>query len=493
MRKSLKKAFTTMELGITLGVVTLVVIAAVTLFGKNITAMVQSGGMNNALTKNDEKIAYSSMNRDYKKSQIDVQITGAQGLEMLRKKANNKALEIVSSPFANSNPDANSLAYLAKAVEIISGEQHYCAYMPKNTDKHCDDAKLAYAYNVSISGSALNVVRKTDSEAINIKTTENLSSITSGYSIPVNAEGYPTLSTDEKYTMLLDMTKRAKGIVRDDCLLLNIREEQTKETAKGGAQDSGTSQRTNAQSILLKLYNAITENYNTTAEYSTAEGKIITRSTKQGKLTEAGDLITNSEYAEFMVWYEKTNNAIKESSNDAEALVELTNALTDSSILAMVQKDTIGNSAAVLNDEFAKVGQDTKFVEKDENAGFRHMNENYPEESAKLAEACAKLFAACPALHSLEKALEPVINKVGQFMERTENIPVVGPVVKWGVGKAIAIAAPVVNAVTTVVTAVQPVVSAATSFVKSVASTVNSGVKSVAKAVSSGIKKLFRW
>ena len=132
-----KKALSVLEVSVTAGIVVIVTILAIGMFSDGLKGVIANGGTSKILNNgNNQKTAYENFNRDYSSTQIEVQITGEQGLEMLRKKANNLALKLINSDY---NKNSVEIAYLARVVEILTGESYFCSYMQENSEKHCDE------------------------------------------------------------------------------------------------------------------------------------------------------------------------------------------------------------------------------------------------------------------------------------------------------------------------------------------------------------------
>lgn len=145
-----KNGAITVEMAIGIVLVVAVLFITLGLFSNNIKTMIADSNFKNVFNKEGLKTGYSSFSKDYSDSQINVQIMGEQGLEMLRRKANNEALEIMQS----STPDKTAVIYLTMAINSIVGEPHICIYMKKDSDEPCPQTNPGgYAYKVNLSGS----------------------------------------------------------------------------------------------------------------------------------------------------------------------------------------------------------------------------------------------------------------------------------------------------------------------------------------------------
>ena len=217
------------EIAIGVALAAIMVIVVLGMFGDNLSQMVTSSNINNMFKADSSKTAFSSFSRDYKSSQINVQIMGEQGLEMLRRKANNKAVELIASPFSIANPYSSTIAYLAKAVEIITGEPHICLYMEKDSEKHCDEDDIGgYNYNINQANTSITIQEvdttgKVVKETVILALNSNVASILSSINIPKNSDGYSTLPSNEKYKIIGKMSKDVLSyLTRKDALLMSV-------------------------------------------------------------------------------------------------------------------------------------------------------------------------------------------------------------------------------------------------------------------------------
>lgn len=230
MINSRKRAAVSIEVAVGIVLSTVVVVAALALFNDNMGTMVSSTKVSNIYTDNGDKTSYSSYNRDYSNSQINVQIMGEQGLAMLRKKANNKAIELIEESFSPSNPNGSSIAYLAEAIKVITGEPHICAIMKNGSVEHCDDDSIGgYNYKVDINGSSLSLSKVANGDIANIIKTvspipfDNIVATAIGdIVIPLNKDNYPSLTTKEKYYTIQELTSVIYDYLRKDVVLLSV-------------------------------------------------------------------------------------------------------------------------------------------------------------------------------------------------------------------------------------------------------------------------------
>lgn len=238
-------AMTEVAIGITLAVVA--VFVAIGLFNDNLSGMAISSNLSNFFKGNDTKTYFTSFNRDYSDSQINVQIMGEQGLQMLRRKANNLAIDQINSAFHTSNPDvsainANSIGYLALAIKAIVGSPDICVYMKKDSDKFCNEDKIGgYNYKIN-SGSSTLTINKVDTVGNSLGETRVLTVGNEASGIFSNAvvdttNGRSTLNEDEKYKFINDLSTKAEPYVYRHVIL--IRSTDTFTSAKN-AMDSAS-------------------------------------------------------------------------------------------------------------------------------------------------------------------------------------------------------------------------------------------------------------
>lgn len=147
--------------GIALSIVVLFITLG--LFSDNLSNMISSSNIKNIFT--GDRTLFASFNRDYTDSQVDVQVMGEQGLELLRQKANNLALDLIENPYSSANENASSIAYLALVIQAIVGEPHICLYMEKESTLPCKDSSIGgYTYKIKNIGSSTISVDKVDKD-----------------------------------------------------------------------------------------------------------------------------------------------------------------------------------------------------------------------------------------------------------------------------------------------------------------------------------------
>lgn len=165
MKKRLGKhpAMMTVELGVSLVLIVVVLFVVIGLFNDNIKSMIGSSNFSRLFSANGLKTFFQNFGRNYDDSQIYVQIMGEQGLEMLRKKANNSDLDLIETAKSASSTDStttNTIIYLANIIKLIVGDQKICSQIkniPKPSSATCTDLGLSVKYDLSADGSALTI------------------------------------------------------------------------------------------------------------------------------------------------------------------------------------------------------------------------------------------------------------------------------------------------------------------------------------------------
>lgn len=220
-------------IGIALAVVVLFVV--IELFNNNLSNMLTNSNLSHIFNNNIPKEHYDNFNRNYSQSQIEVQIMGEQGLEMLRRKANNKALELIESKFDPANPSGNSIAYLASMINLIVGKPDICVQMIKDSDKFCDQDSIGgYDYTIGLSSSAL-TINKVNTAGTEVSQTIALP-IDSSVGSALNSSMSPSSTmynnstsgsrnsstTDRKYECIKNLSSKLKHLKQFDSSVLLI-------------------------------------------------------------------------------------------------------------------------------------------------------------------------------------------------------------------------------------------------------------------------------
>lgn len=378
MKKTAWKGASSTEIAILIGISVVVVALGTMIFYNNIRNATLNTNMRQSFD-GGSTANYTAENRDYANSQIEVQTMGAQGLEMMRRKANNMALELIES--TNAETKANDIAYLAKALEIMTGETHICTKMTKDTDKHCLDFSSNYQY-VTTLGSSLTITMgniqnnagrlgdsaKAEKKECNEDALSCTSkAVTSHETIPEppagpltlkpnvinaiattvykDAKDYPTATNAEKIEAIIALTKAVYGDIDKNVALVDI---DVKDLITSPTDDisSGTSSViTNAKDLTLfyldKL-NARMDFFYTQCEFNPVSGMPKDSACNNGKFNNS---ITSDEYNNFKVWYNELLNNVQKSNGTKEELAEiLNNALANQNVVNTIEKDTLNRA-----------------------------------------------------------------------------------------------------------------------------------------------------
>lgn len=159
MKKNYKKAMITTELMLTIAMATVALILVLGLFHTNLREMFTNGNFQNMFKGNEENTFFSSFNRDYATSQMYVQTMGEQGLERIRQRANNSALDLSEEVVTNGSGSittANTIAYLVKIINVIVGDPTICTKMSKPSTAKCEAIEdVERKYKVSLNSATL--------------------------------------------------------------------------------------------------------------------------------------------------------------------------------------------------------------------------------------------------------------------------------------------------------------------------------------------------
>lgn len=209
------------ELAISIGLAAVVLIVALGLFNDNVQAMISNSSIADIFNGNASKTLYSSFNRDYSDSEVETQMTGEQGLQMIRKTANNKAIEQIADEFSGvdtSLTNANSIGYLALAIEAIVGSPDVCVYMKKNSDKLCNEDEIG-GFKYKLSSTSASKIKITD-----VDTNKSIS-ITPASTILAKTIDNSRKDSKAKFDFIKTKTKDVKDSVYSKVLLVNVFEE----------------------------------------------------------------------------------------------------------------------------------------------------------------------------------------------------------------------------------------------------------------------------
>lgn len=193
-----RRAMVTVELAVTLVLIVVALFVTLGLFNNNLRDMVANSNIKNLFNGNGARTLFSFFNKDYKNAQVYVQIMGEQGLQILRKKANNGVVSAVAALHpsgGNSVPNNgafSTISYLSQIITVIMGNQVICDTMITPSIAECGKEGVPSAkYIVSISGTSLSV-----SPAVGNSSARGVTITTTGpgatFSAAKNASGFDT-------------------------------------------------------------------------------------------------------------------------------------------------------------------------------------------------------------------------------------------------------------------------------------------------------------
>lgn len=165
MRKC-KNAMITVELGVSLVLVLLVLFVTIGMFNDNLKDMFANGNFKNVFNGTSARTFFSYFNKNYSNSQIDVMLLGEQGLERLRQKANNSVISIVDSASGSgkslaeslSDSSLNTISYLSQVINLIMGSSSAEICNKLHTPSTAVCANLTgVKYKVSISKGYISI------------------------------------------------------------------------------------------------------------------------------------------------------------------------------------------------------------------------------------------------------------------------------------------------------------------------------------------------
>lgn len=138
-----RQAMITTELAVSLILVAVVLFVTLGLFSDNLQEMISKGNFNNMFKGNYGSTFFSAFQRDYSGSQVEVQTMGEQGLEVIRKNANNSAEQLIDQTFEKPNGQTDvvtgtTIAYLVGVVKVIVGNPTICTTMEKPSKDPCE-------------------------------------------------------------------------------------------------------------------------------------------------------------------------------------------------------------------------------------------------------------------------------------------------------------------------------------------------------------------
>ncbi|MDD3436015.1 MAG: hypothetical protein PHC64_02575 [Candidatus Gastranaerophilales bacterium] len=252
------------ELAIGIGLAVVVLFVVLGLFSDNLSTLVSNTNLKNIFDGND-KTSYTSFNRDYSDTQVNVQTIGEQGLAMLRKTANNKAIVQIAKLLSNADTTAinvNSIVYLSKAIDELAGEPHICVYMKKESLEKCNNEEIGgYNYKVTLDSSSLTI------EKVNKNgTTVELNRVSTISSAPaaVFRSFYPNAAAPQltKYQFIKDLSGKSQLHVYSHVLLIRLLDYyQNREITTSNSGSVTTSSIVSVTSFLEELKAAIRSAY----------------------------------------------------------------------------------------------------------------------------------------------------------------------------------------------------------------------------------------
>ena len=233
--KRTRVAMITVELAVSLALIVVVLFVALGLFGDNLKSVVENSNFKNVFNKDDSKF-FSNYGKDYASSQIVVQVMGEQGLKQLRRKANNKAIDLIENPFdSNNNKNAVGIAYLSTVIKGIVGNGDICVYMMKDSNALCSDPEIGgYKYRISLSSSAIKITRIPEAatdrpyqgyESINLLLDSEVSStLLSAFneSSGISSGGTTPDSTAMKYEKINALTQLLESKIGNNASLVRL-------------------------------------------------------------------------------------------------------------------------------------------------------------------------------------------------------------------------------------------------------------------------------
>lgn len=162
LKNGKNSAMMTVELGVSLVLIVVVLFVVIGLFNDNIKTMIGNSNFSRIFSGNGLKTWFQSFNRNYDDSQVYVQIMGEQGLEMLRKKANNSDETIIENALPSGTlggKDANTVAYLSQVIHIIMSNYEVCNKLNTPTTEKCEP-KYGLKYNIALNGNQVIITDK---------------------------------------------------------------------------------------------------------------------------------------------------------------------------------------------------------------------------------------------------------------------------------------------------------------------------------------------
>lgn len=207
-----KTGVITAEVAIGIGLAVVILFVVIGLFNGNVSEMISNSRYPLVFNKKPQKTDYGSFSRVYSSSQVNVNIIGEQGLAMIRRDANNKALSLIENDFSDNNTNGDTVGYLALIIKIIVGQPDICVWMNKDSDEICNSANIGgYKYHVEATNSTLYLSKENPSassgkKSINIKMNSYVASI-------LNNIRPSTQNPDIKYEQIKTYSKSFSNLI----------------------------------------------------------------------------------------------------------------------------------------------------------------------------------------------------------------------------------------------------------------------------------------
>lgn len=205
-----RRAMVTVELAVTLVLIVIALFVTLGLFNNNLRDMVANSNFKNLFNGNGSRTFFSFFNKDYKNAQVYVQIMGEQGLQILRKKANNGVLTAVASLPKSGAPVENTgaystISYLSQIITVIMGNQVICETMTTPSTAECGTSGVPGAkYNIAFTGTSLVISPVGDNESVASKA---ITVTTKGSEVSlVAAKDAYSYDTKDKFNFISNLT-----------------------------------------------------------------------------------------------------------------------------------------------------------------------------------------------------------------------------------------------------------------------------------------------
>lgn len=204
-----RRAMVTVELAVTLVLVVVALFVTLGLFSNNLRDMVTNSNVKNLFNGNGTRTFFSLFDKKYRDAQVYVQVMGEQGLQILRKKANNGVVSAVATLPKNGGSVENAatfstISYLSQIITVIMGNQIICDTMPTPSTAECGTAGVPGAkYTVSVTGTSLTITPAAGNsyaKGITITTTDR------GASLADSKNAHDRYSTKDKFKFISNLS-----------------------------------------------------------------------------------------------------------------------------------------------------------------------------------------------------------------------------------------------------------------------------------------------